>query len=75
MPRWASRSASRELTNRRTSGASVPEILVEGVLDYLSANGFADVQEYTEVKESMLFALPPELRRSMKAKAAGAPFS
>jgi 4-hydroxy-3-methylbut-2-en-1-yl diphosphate reductase len=54
-----------------TSGASVPEVLVEGVLAYLADNGFADVQEYTEVKESMLFALPPELRRSMKAKASG----
>ncbi len=55
-----------------TSGASVPEVLVEGVLAYLADNGFADVEEYTEVKESLLFALPPELRRSMKAKASGA---
>ncbi|HEX4017114.1 MAG TPA: 4-hydroxy-3-methylbut-2-enyl diphosphate reductase [Frankiaceae bacterium] len=54
-----------------TSGASVPEVLVDGVLEYLAANGYADVEEYTEVKESLLFALPPELRRSMKAKAAG----
>jgi 4-hydroxy-3-methylbut-2-enyl diphosphate reductase len=55
-----------------TSGASVPELLVDGVLAYLADHGFADVQEYTEVTESLLFALPPELRRAMKAKAAGA---
>ena len=55
-----------------TSGASVPEVLVQGVLGFLAEHGFADVQEYTEVEESLLFALPPELRRDMKAKAAGA---
>jgi 4-hydroxy-3-methylbut-2-en-1-yl diphosphate reductase len=55
-----------------TSGASVPEELVHGVLRYLAEHGFADVQEHTEVEESLLFALPPELRRDMKAKAAGA---
>jgi hypothetical protein len=26
------------------------------------------VQEYTEVEEKLLFALPPELRRDMKAR-------
>ena len=56
-----------------TSGASVPEELVSGVLGYLAEHGFADVDEYTEVEEKLLFALPPELRRDMKAKAAGTP--
>ena len=28
-----------------TSGASVPEILVRGVLDFLAERGYADVQE------------------------------
>jgi 4-hydroxy-3-methylbut-2-en-1-yl diphosphate reductase len=56
-----------------TSGASVPEELVDGVLGYLGEHGFADVDVFTEVEESLLFALPPELRRDMKAKAAGAP--
>jgi 4-hydroxy-3-methylbut-2-en-1-yl diphosphate reductase len=55
-----------------TSGASVPEVLVEGVLAYLADNGYSDVEEHTEVKESLLFALPPELRRDMKAKTAQA---
>jgi len=54
-----------------TSGASVPDELVLGVLRYLSDLGYGEVEEVTEVKESLLFALPPELRRDMRAKAAG----
>ncbi len=46
-----------------TSGASVPEILVRGVLEYLAHRGFADVQPVVAAEESLLFALPPELRR------------
>ncbi len=53
-----------------TSGASVPEILVRGVLDWLAERGYTDVQEVRSAEESLLFALPPELRRDMKAKAA-----
>jgi len=50
-----------------TSGASVPEILVRGVLDWLAERGYADVEEVVHAQESLLFALPPELRRDMKA--------
>lgn len=50
-----------------TSGASVPEELVEGVLARLAALGFADVEEVESVKESMRFALPHELRRDLRA--------
>jgi len=50
-----------------TSGASVPEILVKDVLATLHENGFKDVQEITAAEESLLFALPPELRKDMKA--------
>jgi len=50
-----------------TSGASVPEILVKDVLAVLAENGFRDVQEITAAEESLLFALPPELRKDMKA--------
>ncbi|MDQ1626522.1 MAG: 4-hydroxy-3-methylbut-2-en-yl diphosphate reductase [Actinomycetota bacterium] len=53
-----------------TSGASVPEILVRGVLDWLAERGFAEVQEVVSAQESLLFALPPELRRDMKAREA-----
>jgi 4-hydroxy-3-methylbut-2-enyl diphosphate reductase len=50
-----------------TSGASVPEILVKDVLATLNEHGFKDVQEITAAEESLLFALPPELRKDMKA--------
>ena len=50
-----------------TSGASVPEVLVRGVLDWLAARGYADVHEVRSAEESLLFALPPELRRDLKA--------
>jgi 4-hydroxy-3-methylbut-2-enyl diphosphate reductase len=50
-----------------TSGASVPEILVKDVLATLQEHGFKDVQEITAAEESLLFALPPELRKDMKA--------
>ncbi len=46
-----------------TSGASVPELLVEGVLGKLAALGFAEVEEVEAVKERMSFQLPRELRK------------
>lgn len=50
-----------------TSGASVPEILVKDVLAVLAEHGFRDVQEITAAEETLLFSLPPELRKDMKA--------
>ncbi len=52
-----------------TSGASVPEILVRGVMDWLAERGYADVEEVQTAHESLIFALPPELRRELKAAA------
>ena len=46
-----------------TSGASVPEELVTGVLGQLAALGFDDVEEVETVKEKMSFQLPRELRK------------
>jgi 4-hydroxy-3-methylbut-2-enyl diphosphate reductase len=46
-----------------TSGASVPEDLVEGVLAMLADNGFTDVEEVEAVHERMVFGLPRELRK------------
>jgi 4-hydroxy-3-methylbut-2-en-1-yl diphosphate reductase len=46
-----------------TSGASVPEDLVAGVLARLADAGFADVEEVEVVPERMVFALPHELRK------------
>ncbi|MCH1868111.1 4-hydroxy-3-methylbut-2-enyl diphosphate reductase [Nocardioides sp. CFH 31398] len=51
-----------------TSGASVPESLVEGVLAYLSERGYPDARAVHTAEESLIFALPPELRRDMKAR-------
>jgi 4-hydroxy-3-methylbut-2-enyl diphosphate reductase len=45
-----------------TSGASVPEHLVSGVLTRLAENGFGTVVEVEVVPERMFFALPHELR-------------
>ena len=49
-----------------SSGASVPEILVRDLLDWLAARGFADVETVTATEEHLLFALPPELRKELK---------
>jgi 4-hydroxy-3-methylbut-2-en-1-yl diphosphate reductase len=46
-----------------TSGASVPEDLVAGVLARLAESGFADVEEVEAVRERMVFGLPRELRK------------
>jgi 4-hydroxy-3-methylbut-2-en-1-yl diphosphate reductase len=46
-----------------TSGASVPEELVAGVLGKLAALGFGEVEEVEAVKERMAFQLPRELRK------------
>jgi 4-hydroxy-3-methylbut-2-enyl diphosphate reductase len=49
-----------------TSGASVPEILVNDLLKYLSTEGFGDVEEVRATEETLLFALPKELRADLK---------
>jgi 4-hydroxy-3-methylbut-2-enyl diphosphate reductase len=50
-----------------TSGASVPELLVRDLLEELARRGFTDVSEFRAMEESLLFALPPELRKDLKA--------
>jgi 4-hydroxy-3-methylbut-2-enyl diphosphate reductase len=47
-----------------TSGASVPEVLVSGVLARLAELGYGSVEEVEAVEERLVFALPPELRRA-----------
>ncbi|MGW0041203.1 4-hydroxy-3-methylbut-2-enyl diphosphate reductase [Rhodococcus sp. NPDC003348] len=46
-----------------TSGASVPEILVGGVIELLAEHGFGDVQTVTTANETLVFSLPRELRK------------
>ncbi|MEU5540865.1 4-hydroxy-3-methylbut-2-enyl diphosphate reductase [Streptomyces sioyaensis] len=55
-----------------TSGASVPEILVHGVLDWLAQRGYEDVETITAAEESIAFSLPKELRRDLRAEAKAA---
>ena len=50
-----------------TSGASVPEVLVRDVLTYLAERGYGAVEEVVSAEESLLFSLPKELRRDLKA--------
>jgi 4-hydroxy-3-methylbut-2-enyl diphosphate reductase len=54
-----------------TSGASVPEDLVTGVLGRLAECGFSDVSEIEAVRESMRFALPQELRQKRAGRRTG----
>ncbi|XXZ51184.1 4-hydroxy-3-methylbut-2-enyl diphosphate reductase [Streptomyces cavourensis] len=53
-----------------TSGASVPDVLVDGVLEWLSERGYADVETVKTADESITFSLPKELRRDLRAEAA-----
>ncbi len=53
-----------------TSGASVPDDLVDGVLSFLTERGYPDAQAVHTAEESLIFALPPELRRDMRKAAA-----
>ena len=50
-----------------SSGASVPEILVKDLLMWLADRGFSDVQTITAAEEHLLFSMPPELRKDLKA--------
>jgi 4-hydroxy-3-methylbut-2-enyl diphosphate reductase len=50
-----------------TSGASVPDILVQDLLKWLDVHGFHDQTEVEAKKESLTFALPQNLRAEMKA--------
>ncbi|GAA2539847.1 4-hydroxy-3-methylbut-2-enyl diphosphate reductase [Pseudonocardia hydrocarbonoxydans] len=51
-----------------TSGASVPEVLVRGVLDRLAEVGFDSVEEITTAEETLTFSLPRELRPSRASR-------
>ncbi|WP_367132339.1 4-hydroxy-3-methylbut-2-enyl diphosphate reductase [Saccharothrix sp. HUAS TT1] len=48
-----------------TSGASVPDILVMELLEFLAGHGYGEVEEITTANEKIAFALPRELRKDM----------
>ena len=50
-----------------SSGASVPELLVKDLLEDLSKRGYSDVETVTAMEEHLLFAIPPELRKDLRA--------
>lgn len=50
-----------------SSGASVPEELVEEVLTYLDERGFGDVETIQTAEEDIQFSLPKELRKDLKS--------
>jgi 4-hydroxy-3-methylbut-2-enyl diphosphate reductase len=54
-----------------TSGASVPEPLVADVLAWLAERGYRDVVDVVTAEEDLLFSLPKELRRDLKAAGRG----
>lgn len=49
-----------------TSGASVPDVLVQEVLSLLADYGFTDVSEVTTAQEDIIFSLPKEIRGKLK---------
>ena len=52
-----------------TSGASVPDDLVQAVLEFLVSRGYPVATEERLTEESLVFALPPELRKDLRASA------
>jgi len=50
-----------------SSGASVPELLVTDLLKWLAERGFGEVETVTAMEEHLMFAIPQELRKDLKA--------
>ena len=62
-PGWLSSASTVGLT----SGASVPEDLVDSVLSSLASLGFTSVEEVVTADERLTFSLPQDLKRDMRA--------
>jgi 4-hydroxy-3-methylbut-2-en-1-yl diphosphate reductase len=52
-----------------TSGASAPEELVQGLVDWFRDRGTEDVSEFQVVQEDVRFMLPKEIRKALAASA------
>jgi 4-hydroxy-3-methylbut-2-en-1-yl diphosphate reductase len=50
-----------------TSGASAPEELVQGLVDWFRERGTSDVSEFEVVQEDVRFMLPKEIRKALAA--------
>ncbi|MDR1635627.1 MAG: 4-hydroxy-3-methylbut-2-enyl diphosphate reductase [Bifidobacteriaceae bacterium] len=62
-PAWLAGAATVGLT----SGASVPEVLVDQVLERLAGLGFAEREEVAAASDALAFALPRDLRKDMES--------
>lgn len=51
-----------------TCGASVPELLVREVLEFLDERGYSDVEQVTTTTETIQFQLPRELRATRSSQ-------
>ncbi len=63
-PAWLAEAATIGVT----SGASVPEVLVTGVLDFLQEHGYPPAVEERLIEEDLTFALPAELRKDLRGE-------
>jgi 4-hydroxy-3-methylbut-2-enyl diphosphate reductase len=61
-PSWLEPAGGEVQTIGVTSGASVPEILVRGVLERLAEHGYDTVYPVATANETLVFALPREIR-------------
>ena len=50
-----------------SSGASVPEELVQEVIEYLAVRGYGNVETIQTAEEDIQFSLPKELRKDLKS--------
>jgi 4-hydroxy-3-methylbut-2-enyl diphosphate reductase len=50
-----------------TAGASAPEVLVQGVVEYLRKSGFGTVEEVEVMPENVRFGLPPEIVQAIQS--------
>jgi 4-hydroxy-3-methylbut-2-enyl diphosphate reductase len=51
-----------------SSGASVPEVLVQDVVAWLAERGYGTLEEVSHTEERLTFALPQELRRELRTR-------
>ncbi|MEB3031497.1 4-hydroxy-3-methylbut-2-enyl diphosphate reductase [[Mycobacterium] nativiensis] len=65
-PSWLVGESGEVQTVGVTSGASVPEILVRGVLERLAEHGYGTVFPVTTANETLVFALPREIRPDLR---------
>ena len=72
--RFKTRMARRETGECQPTPTSIPENACQSQISvdaFLSERGYPDAQAVHTAEESLIFALPPELRRDLRAAARG----